>query len=463
MSFSLLNDDTPIDPDDELLVAYVDGELDNSSRSEVEDRLLADDSFRTRLQELQRGWDMLDDFPDAAPSERLVESTLELVVADLVKGNPRPKQSFEKWRLPVLVSFLCLLAATLTLTVIYFVRDRGYRQELADLAIAESLDSYFYGHDLQLMRDLSLNESWTKMALAMKEIGDFTLTPVTIASVSIDQRESAIESLSLARRSQLDAKWNRFVRLNPADQARIRQTATAVQADPNSKQLLETMQLYAAWRETLSNELRDRIESSDISIRRDAIKEAIDLTQLAMSKRSGVKLSDETIERIGFALRRILQQRIADRDDSTLRLMGRLNSVTDKERADWIAIGAMMVSEWGRSGGRPPITRPFGERPTFERVNPLTNDELAMIELMLTDDDREVLNIVAGDPRDPMIESLTLRTWAEETVRRKIWFRPNESPKLSERYEQLDDHSREIIDLLSPNEFLERLTRPPRR
>jgi len=50
-----LTDNTPVDPDDELLVAYLDGELSRQDQAALEDRLMTDDSLRSRLQQLQTG------------------------------------------------------------------------------------------------------------------------------------------------------------------------------------------------------------------------------------------------------------------------------------------------------------------------------------------------------------------------------------------------------------------------
>ena len=87
MSISAISDDSPIDPDDELLVAYLDGELSRDDESALENRLVENDNLRERLQNLQSGWELLDDLPDSAPSLKLVGSTLEMVVADLEKTS----------------------------------------------------------------------------------------------------------------------------------------------------------------------------------------------------------------------------------------------------------------------------------------------------------------------------------------------------------------------------------------
>ena len=88
MSASTISDNAPLDPDDELLVAYLDGELQRQEQSDLEDRLLTNEKLRSRLQQLQTGWDLLEDLPGSSPSMKLVESTLELVVADILKDQP---------------------------------------------------------------------------------------------------------------------------------------------------------------------------------------------------------------------------------------------------------------------------------------------------------------------------------------------------------------------------------------
>ena len=73
----LLRDDQPVDPDDELLVAYLDDELDVEERKGVEKRLVAETEFQRRLQALQTGWEWLDELPVESNNEKLVESTIE--------------------------------------------------------------------------------------------------------------------------------------------------------------------------------------------------------------------------------------------------------------------------------------------------------------------------------------------------------------------------------------------------
>ncbi|GAA5510262.1 hypothetical protein [Novipirellula caenicola] len=480
MSLKLLTDDAPLDPDDELLVAYVDGELDHESRTQLEDRLLDDESLRRRLQSLQQGWDYLDDFPALTPCEKLVESTLELVVSDIVKPTPdqsAPRAIVRRFRWPLITAGLCVLGVLGAAATIYGIRTLHYQSELADLAVAENMDAYLAGRDLQLMRDLALNESWSNMVTAMKDIGDLSTPEPIVSNVDLSEREDVIETLTLVQRSQLDSNWKRFTRLEGHDQQQIRETAERVQAAANPDVLLQTMQIYSVWRETLASDLRDKIESDDLDLRREAIKQAIDQTQLAMSKRSSLNLSDDTIERIAFALHQILKQRLKNDDPGVTRFVSRLKQLVDSDRAEMMAIGAMVFGDSGRPDGRggrfgfgrgpggpngPGDRGSSGNAPN-DRPAPLTLEELSMIEIILSDADRDVLDSIAGDPRNPIMEGVTLRYWAEETVRRKAWTRNENETTLVDRYQQLDSRERELIDLLPAKQAIDRLTPSYRR
>ncbi len=156
MRMAMLSDETPLDPDDELLVSYLDGELSRDEESRLQNRLLDDQKLRRRLQQLQTGWDLLDEFPDPTPSLKLVESTLELVVADIVKNKPKERDWLGRFRWPVFVAIACLVGIVGAYGVSTAVKANQYKQQLRDLAIAENLDAYIRGNDLELMRQLAV-------------------------------------------------------------------------------------------------------------------------------------------------------------------------------------------------------------------------------------------------------------------------------------------------------------------
>ncbi|TWU44057.1 hypothetical protein Q31b_15920 [Novipirellula aureliae] len=462
----LLSDDSPIDPDDELLVAYVDGELSIPDRDALEQRLLNDEALRLRLQALQQGWDLLDNFSPSNPSEQLVESTMELVVADLVKTKPKPTSAMGRNRWAIGTASITFCAMIITAAAIFSIQHSRYNRELIDLGLAENLDAYYDGRDLQLMRDLSLNDSWTNMIATLKEVGSLTLPTPLVADKPIAEREATLRELPLADRAALDARWKRFTRLDETQQEQIRKTADAVSKAPDPQRLLETMQAYTIWHESLPSNLRDGIKSDKMDERREALRRAIEETQIQASKQSGKVLSDETVEQIQFALNLILNQRIALDQPELSRFRSRMRRSVDPDQVDRITIAAIVFGNRlgandsrGGSNSEPRPPRLGFLRNSRDRLEPLTRDELAMIEYVLSEEDQQMLDTIAGVPRNPVMVTETLRIWAEETVIRNFPSREKDHRSLLDRYEQIDDpEQREVLDLLPPAEMLDHLT-----
>lgn len=73
------SDATPGDTRDEVLVAYLDGQLDGDTCESVEARLAADKAFRARLTELDRVWNALDTLPRSTASEAFTRTTVDMV------------------------------------------------------------------------------------------------------------------------------------------------------------------------------------------------------------------------------------------------------------------------------------------------------------------------------------------------------------------------------------------------
>ena len=182
--------------------------------------------------------------------------------------------------MPLGLLLLCLIVGTAAYVVENTLRSNAYQQELENLVIAGNLNALNYGGDLRLLRELSANKNWAQMIASSREIGDISVDNAAdqLTQAPKAQREIVLEAMTLEQIAQLNSRWEQFNRLNNADQSRIRETAESVAAQPDSQLLLETMQLYAIWRQTLPTELRDQIESSEPAERRTAIKQAIDRT-----------------------------------------------------------------------------------------------------------------------------------------------------------------------------------------
>ena len=482
MSASTISDNAPLDPDDELLVAYLDGELQRQEQSNLEDRLLTNEHLRSRLQQLQTGWDLLEDLPGSSPSMKLVESTLELVVADILKDQPVAEKKRRRWHLPVGLTLLCLIFGIAFYSIESTLRSKAYQKELEDLVIAGNLNGYNYGGDLKLMRELSADKSWAQMVFASKEIGDIRVDNAIdqLTEAPAAERELALEAMNIEQMDQLNSRWDQFSRLNQIDQSRIRKTAESVAAQPDSQLLLETMRVYAIWRQTLPTDLRDQIESSEPTERRAAIKQAIDRTYFSISRRSSMRLNDETTDWIIFSLGVILQERLDKGDNVTKAFYEDLRSLSNvfrtADEAKQATMATMVIGgtrsksptiteqskterppKSGDSKRRLPSSRFFSR---LERPAPLSREELETIKLPLPDDALEMLEVVSMG--NPLAELVTLRVWCEESLRRKFMQRFEDNLSLEERYNELPSERRDRIDLLPPEDFLREMSKPSR-
>ena len=247
----------------------------------------------------------------------------------------------------------------------------------------------------------------------------------------------------------------------------------------DSELLLETMQAYAIWRQTLPTELRDQIESSEPAKRRAAIQEAIDRTYFSISRRSSMRLDNETTDWINFSLGVILQERLNQGDAVTKAFYDDLRSLTNVFRtaadAKQATIATMVIGESrsksptiadqsnterrqstssGNSRRRMPSSQFFSR---LERPAPLSPEELETIKLPLPDNALELLSVVSMG--NPVTELVTLRVWCEEALKRKFMQRFEDNLSLEERYKNLPSERRDRIDLLSPEDFLREMSK----
>ena len=284
------------------------------------------------------------------PSEKLVESTMELVVADLTE--PARKQSAPltaKLRWPILIGVASLLGAAVAWSGISVSREQAYQSQLRDLEIAENLDAYLSGSNLQLMRELAMNPAWDEMVASARAVGYLQVDlKSSIAEVPQRDREAVIAEMPVENRAELASRWDRFSRLS-GDLQRVRQTAAEVAVQPDHEVLIKTMRVYAVWKESLPPELRAEIESEGIAVRKQAIEKAIEFTKTDVSRRSGNILPEGAEEPILWVLRRIADQRLAKLPDSAKEFFTqRANELGDVE-AKYVLIRLILFRDDWRS------------------------------------------------------------------------------------------------------------------
>jgi anti-sigma factor RsiW len=140
-------------PDDQLLVTYLDGELDAAASDDVERRLADEPSLRARLQTLMGAWDMLDHLPRATVDDSFAHTTVAMVAmkaAEQLDSQARGSDT-GAWMLGGIV----LLAA-----VAFGFRWGGTlspgenERLIRDLPVIERFDQYRHVDDFDFVRRL---------------------------------------------------------------------------------------------------------------------------------------------------------------------------------------------------------------------------------------------------------------------------------------------------------------------
>lgn len=447
-----ISDDQPLDPVDERLVAYLDGELDPAARDQLESELLDDESLRSRLQGLQRGWDFLEDLPSATPSEQLVETTMELVVKDLTKASTNSDSFLNRWRIPMAVVASCFVALGIGYASIHFSRQHEFEQRMADLELAQDLNAYLDGDDLNLMRYLSMHEDWQSLIRTLTEVrrdASPTASTVRLADIPVDRRLQAIEDLSRTDTTTLAAKWETFDNLAQESRQQLRETARLVDQQTDDVKLRETMRQYSLWIQRLPPKTIDAITAASAESNGEpsaelklAVEDAIADTRAELPKESSRMISEDTEELIMTAMNTIVNQRLQRRNSTLSDVKAFFMRASEPPSKDLLLaiLSSRFVDE-----------STAGFRRRLPRVE-LTDSEIMFILHFLPDEDLDRIDMLAMD--NEMLRLVTIKSMIAEAVSRTF-----RSLRLStaEQYNLMDEEDRQRLDLQPPNIIEDRL------
>ena len=231
--------------------------------------------------------------PKPHTDEKMVESTLEIVVADVLKQVPASTTTTTSamGRLPMIILIGSLLAGAVGFIGVNQRRRMALANQLDDLAIVQNLDAYLYAKDQKLIRELLATPSWTNMVRRLEELDGQVIEAVKSVSLESSgsaERERQIQELPIEKRAALESRWDQFQRYRPEERNEIRKTAESVKNQVDADAFLTAMTVYARWREQyLTAELRDQVESKDPKTRRLGIEAAVSHTLMQVSRGPG--------------------------------------------------------------------------------------------------------------------------------------------------------------------------------
>ncbi len=137
-------DDVAISREEETLVAYLDGKLDEGAARQLAERLAQDDALRRRVDRLSQAWALLDALPRAQLDESFTRSTIEMVAVAAEADVQRDITKHKRWQWVAGITAACALGVAAI--VGFFVTNQMLpdpnRQLVEDLPIIEEMDLY---------------------------------------------------------------------------------------------------------------------------------------------------------------------------------------------------------------------------------------------------------------------------------------------------------------------------------
>ncbi len=232
----------PVDPLDEQLTAYLDGELPPEEARALEQRLARDVTVRERLRELAGAWDLLDNLPRTTVDENFAKTTVAMVAVaareDLVElQSTAPRHKRQQWlsRAVGVVAALILGYASFT----WFWPDPN-QALLSNLSLVENWQLYQEADSIDFLNQLDRaglfwGENASNSNLSM-------LVPPTI-----EERTLYVNQLSESQRTELRRKQETFNKLDATEQKQLRELDLTLQTAPNSARMLEILRNYHNW------------------------------------------------------------------------------------------------------------------------------------------------------------------------------------------------------------------------
>lgn len=404
-------------PDHELLVAFLDGELTKDESADLQSRLQREPKLQEQLESLRSTWNMLDDLPQTPLNINLTQTTMELVALDI-------KQQEEKRRVQwwILSAGLMLLGLGVGIALAAW-NVRAQRVSLQrDLALLANFQSFRDLDSLEILPELSKLKNWE---IFLKS------TPDDLPSVPVDvaEREAWLKNRTDTQRLAMAEVKQIFDRLPLDEQQHLRDVEQKIASQSNSGDLTEMVKAYTNLLRSLTTNERAKILDKPAAERVD------DLQAIIQRKRVST-----------------LAQNMSENDQNAIRRWAR---ELIWEKPDW------WTSRNSNSGLRPGdelrvLWQGLMRRRMESGSSPLESDDIARLREVLSNEANEILADV-----DEYELDLTVGQWIGAVMARDRNFSLKEPDfnELYTTYTGVSESEREAYDWMSPSEAKQALTR----
>jgi anti-sigma factor RsiW len=153
-----MNDSNPLSPEKRAeLVAYVDGELDETATQEMERVLAESAEARHEVDMLGRTFALLDTLPRPGASDEFTAKTLATLKAEQA-ALPWPQRTWYRNVRRGAIAAAWLVGLALSASLGYYAANRlaprGNTEMIRELPVIENLDAYSDVSDIRFLREL---------------------------------------------------------------------------------------------------------------------------------------------------------------------------------------------------------------------------------------------------------------------------------------------------------------------
>ncbi len=270
--------------DESLLIEYLDGELTQSDRRTIEERLAKEPDLRETLAKLEESWRCLELLETFSTDKELVETTLETVILDTEQEITQQAKNLRRrfsWKLVLRPFFLFLLFVIGTFFGGKLAPDKNFFLRIAS-PIIERLDMYLlmYDQDPELLPRLAQHRVFLpplpegskpidlkeyEASSSAKILDSFTLFPNFWES---DRRIARINNLDDALFRQFYRNNEKFNDYSMEKKHRLKEFHERIELSPQRHELVQTLKSYYNWWKSLQSYERSEINQPRLTAER---------------------------------------------------------------------------------------------------------------------------------------------------------------------------------------------------
>jgi len=259
--------------DESLLIEYLDGELTQDDRRQVEERLAKEPELREVLARLEESWRCLDLLETYSTDKDLLETTLEtviLVTEQVISQQTKAVRRRYSWKLVVRPFLLFLLLAIGMFFGGRLAPDKNFFLRVAS-PIIERLDMYLlmYDQDPELLRQLAQHRVFLPPPVdGTKPIDPNDYRPSPSAKMVFPNRRDIdrINALDDTLFRQVYYNNEKFNGFSMEKRLRLREFHELIELSPKRAELLRTLEGYYNWLKSLQSYEREEIKQRGLAV-----------------------------------------------------------------------------------------------------------------------------------------------------------------------------------------------------